>query len=416
MGSFPNHDNFPTIPPDILQSLDSVPSTEEIHSALMEMAPLKSPDDLILYAKADMRQATVIQQPLDDTWIPLLGPLRSQLLPGADASQVRHVSDLLDSHGCWDVFKLSGLFSPAAAIPHILSICCPNVSNISNKPVWGLNDSYNFDIKSTYSSQANVGWDSESNSWQKIWSLCLHPNCPACRSALETVMHVLRDCHFARTVWMELLPSWLRGSFFHGATQDWLLSNVGKQVMHPVWNVSWDLIFISTVWQIWKARNEWIFHSTQSDVVQVLHHSVTWARYYSKCEFYEPYVQPTATPTHRWQRLEQGWICLNTDGAVSSSMRIGSIGGLLIQSDNKEAIRRINDANAISDSCSLVRGIAKLRRLEWVTDAQWISRDGNKIADALAKLDNLPNYVISTFAFLPESLLPLLEFDRSNIM
>ncbi|KAK8579856.1 hypothetical protein V6N12_070160 [Hibiscus sabdariffa] len=89
---------------------------------------------------------------------------------------------------------------------------------------------------------------------------------------------------------------------------------------------------------------------------------------------------------------------------------------LLIQSDKKEVIRRINDANAISDSCSLIQGIGKLRRLEWVTDAQWISHNGNKTVDALAKLDNLPNYVTSTFTFPPESLLPLLEFDKSYIM
>ncbi|KAK8495577.1 hypothetical protein V6N12_002081 [Hibiscus sabdariffa] len=89
---------------------------------------------------------------------------------------------------------------------------------------------------------------------------------------------------------------------------------------------------------------------------------------------------------------------------------------VLIQSDNKEAIRRLIDANAISDSCSLVRAIVKLRNQEWFTDAQWIPREGNKLADALVKLDNLPNYDTFTFEVLSESLLSLLDFDRLHVM
>ncbi|KAL4361184.1 hypothetical protein GQ457_04G025550 [Hibiscus cannabinus] len=43
-GSFPNSNSYPTIPNELLQSLDVVPSSEEIYLALMDMAPLKSPD------------------------------------------------------------------------------------------------------------------------------------------------------------------------------------------------------------------------------------------------------------------------------------------------------------------------------------------------------------------------------------
>ncbi|KAK8598334.1 hypothetical protein V6N13_094307 [Hibiscus sabdariffa] len=43
MGVFPISGRFPEVPHALMQSLDLVPTQEEIHSALMDMAPLKSP-------------------------------------------------------------------------------------------------------------------------------------------------------------------------------------------------------------------------------------------------------------------------------------------------------------------------------------------------------------------------------------
>ncbi|KAK8531675.1 hypothetical protein V6N12_053140 [Hibiscus sabdariffa] len=84
---------------------------------------------------------------------------------------------------------------------------------------------------------------------------------------------------------------------------------------------------------------------------------------------------------------------------------------VLVQSDNKEAIKRLNATKSDSDPCILVRTITKLRNRGWMTDAQWIPREVNKFADRLAKLDNLPNYDVIIFSQPPECLLSLLDFD-----
>ncbi|KAK9036887.1 hypothetical protein V6N11_021811 [Hibiscus sabdariffa] len=190
--------------------------------------------------------------PLDDTWIPLLGPLRSQLLSGDDASQVRHVSDLLDCHGRWDVDKISCLFFPAA-IPHILSIRCPDALDILHKPnpIVGKESGLYVCHKNTLLLMASMRAKLMTNMERYRRSLCLHPNCHVCQSAPASV----------------------------------------------------------------------------------LHRSVTWDRYFSECASYVPHVHPPAASTHRWQRSKQGWICLNTDGAVSSNMGIGSIGGIFCADD-----------------------------------------------------------------------------------
>ncbi|KAL4366577.1 hypothetical protein GQ457_05G020240 [Hibiscus cannabinus] len=150
----------------------------------------------------------------------------------------------------------------------------------------------------------------------------------------------------------------------------------------------------------------------------------------------------TPRPIH-WQHPEEGWVCLNTDGAVSTLNGFGSIGGvfrahdwgwllgfnkfigftqplqsdlwailtglrlardngyerLLIQSDNFEVITRLNSMTATSDVNALVRSITRLRNVDWVTRFQWIPREANKLTDALVKL--AANYDLPLFVVPP---------------
>ncbi|KAK8558537.1 hypothetical protein V6N12_041839 [Hibiscus sabdariffa] len=169
-------------------------------------------------------------------------------------------------------------------------------------------------------------------------------------------------------------------------------------------------------------------------------------------------AQSLPPPAVHWKLLELGWVCLTTDGAVSPGTGIGLVGGvfradngswitgfnktigigcplqaelwaillglqlawdngferLLIQSDSKNAVKRLTSMQALFDPCSLIRAIVRNCHRGWATEFQWIPRDGNKPADMLAKLDNLPNYEITIFSQPPESLLPFLDFDISH--
>ncbi|KAK8537192.1 hypothetical protein V6N12_043365 [Hibiscus sabdariffa] len=89
---------------------------------------------------------------------------------------------------------------------------------------------------------------------------------------------------------------------------------------------------------------------------------------------------------------------------------------LLIQSDSKEAIKLLNDNDATSNHCALVRSIARLRNLRWETTTQWIPCTGNEPADMLAKFDNLPCYTTTYFDQPPKLFLPLLDLDTLNSM
>ncbi|KAE8691648.1 putative Cc-nbs-lrr resistance protein [Hibiscus syriacus] len=163
-----------------------------------------------------------------------------------------------------------------------------------------------------------------------------------------------------------------------------------------------------------------------------------------------------AVPIH-WHPPPGSWICLNTDGAVSSGKATGSIGGLfkdnegswisgfnkkigitnplqcelwailigiqiawdygfeklLIQTDSKEAVRFLHDHKAASSSNSLVRAIERFRHRSWAIDITWIDRECNP-ADKLAKLDS--HYALQTFDVPPTHLLQSLDYDKHLLM
>ncbi|KAK9006621.1 hypothetical protein V6N11_018956 [Hibiscus sabdariffa] len=383
--------------------------------------------------------------PLDDNWVPSLGPLRPYLLHDLTTLQVRKISDLIDDQGQWDVMKLLGMFNPTV-IPHILCIRPPDESDMPDKPIWSLNAKNIFDIKSAYASLNSGAWEPESGCWKAIWSLQVPQRlriflwlshkaklmtnvercrrslsqqalCPCCHEFPETLLHVFRDCKYVIGVWSRLLPPRHLATFYSDDFRSWLHSNVATTVTHPTLEIPWHLLFASTLWQIWKNRNAWVFNGTMSNIANTVIYSLTWARYYSECTFKAPSSHSPIRKSTHWQCPERGWVSLCTGGALSatSAWDIG-LKKLLIQSDSKEAIKLLNTKDAASNNCALVRSITRLRNLRWETSIQWIPRMGNEPADMLAKFNNLPCYNTTYFAQPPERLLPLLDRHALSIM
>ncbi|KAK8478818.1 hypothetical protein V6N12_020099 [Hibiscus sabdariffa] len=71
----------------------------------------------------------------------------------------------------------------------------------------------------------------------------------------------------------------------------------------------------------------------------------------------------------------------------------------------------LNSTHAAKSSFSLIRAIDRMRKRNWVTDISWIPRDGNRVADMLAKLTDPSTLDIIELRSPPECLLPLLHKD-----
>ncbi|KAK9042765.1 hypothetical protein V6N11_071125 [Hibiscus sabdariffa] len=366
------------------------------------------------------------------------------LLPKPDCVAAAEVHDTVkpsdtspsaDSYdnGNWGTRQLSTLFNNAV-IPYILSIRCPDPSDLPDRPIWGMNGKLSFDIKSAYSSLSASSWNDESQRWKTIWS-----------SQVPQRLRVF--------LWLSLKGS--HGHFFCGDLAEWLHFNVGSNELHSSRGLPWSTLFISTIWQLWKASNDLVFNDVPFNAATLLQRSVLWARYYLEKTTTAAPAQPPSSNAVHWKLPELGWVCLSTDGAVSLGSDIGSVGGvfrvddgswisgfnktigvacplqtelwrillglqlamdngfewLIVQSDSKEAIKRLASMQVSSDPCSLVRTIDRMCHRGWATEFRWIPRDGNKPANMLSKFDNLPNYGVTIFSQPPEALLPLLDFD-----
>ncbi|KAE8704560.1 hypothetical protein F3Y22_tig00110450pilonHSYRG00693 [Hibiscus syriacus] len=139
------------------------------------------------------------------------------------------------------------------------------------------------------------------------------PHCPCCLEAVEATTHTLRDCRYAQAVWRVILPNSDFHLFFLTRLEDWMLSNLKTTYLHIGSNLSWPLVFASTLWQIWKNRNDMTFNPLHSLAVSIATRSITWSIYYSESSCTGVHIKNSiAAPIH-WHPPPWGWICLNTD-------------------------------------------------------------------------------------------------------
>ncbi|KAE8698949.1 hypothetical protein F3Y22_tig00110597pilonHSYRG01147 [Hibiscus syriacus] len=221
-------------------------------------------------------------------------------------------------------------------------------------------------------------------------SLTYDPSCRICGCAEESILHILRDCNMARSLWN----------------------------------------------QIWKQRNEMVFTADSNSREVVLHCSIAWARHFESSPTINTPVHQNTHDQGHWKPPPAGWFCLNTDGGVATHSGDGSIGGVLrdssgswlgsfaknigvstllqaelwtiyvglqvawdygleilqIQTDNKQVVHLLDDHNAITSSLSLVRAIINMRKRAWITDILWIPCEENQVADKLTTKTAPPHH------------------------
>ncbi|KAK8580282.1 hypothetical protein V6N12_070563 [Hibiscus sabdariffa] len=244
------------------------------------------------------------------------------------------------------------------------------------------------------------------------------PSCCACNYPCETPLHVLSDCQVACDFWHQVLLVALIRSFFECNLQQWISCTLTTTICYPQSTLPWKLLFASLTWQIWKRRNDLIFHSPDaiSDTT-IISRNIVWAKYYSDGKTVSK--ASSSSPRSRVMDrdvLDPDWIYLNVDGAISLSLSDGSIGGLslawkqgfekvLVRSDSKQVVDLVNSPSAASSVLSLTRAIHRLRQKSWATIVCWIPRDDNRHANAIAKLVNSSDYSLHVYQD------PLLEVD-----
>lgn len=166
------------------------------------------------------------------------------------------------------------------------------------------------------------------NAQKHQWGLGA-PFCPHCPNELETILHALRDCSLAMTVWNQLVRPSDRGAFYLEDLEDWISSNLTKNLGSGSM-LEWASLWGFTCHQLWQWRNKSVH-------VPSFRRSPWPWMYVSKChKEYQHVIGVGAVGMGRaskllhicWQPPQDGWIALHMNGA-SRSMLFAGCGGLL---------------------------------------------------------------------------------------
>ncbi|RYR60073.1 hypothetical protein Ahy_A04g017162 [Arachis hypogaea] len=94
-------------------------------------------------------------------------------------------------------------------------------------------------------------------------------SCVSCGEAIESMLHVIRDCRVARQTWMSIDARLRFGNFFNTPLLPWLLENLSSQSLFK--GVHWPLLFVCIMNALWLRRNKVIFDSDEAVAENSIH-------------------------------------------------------------------------------------------------------------------------------------------------
>ncbi|KAE8653749.1 hypothetical protein F3Y22_tig00117056pilonHSYRG00114 [Hibiscus syriacus] len=368
------------------------------------------------------------------------------------------VCDVSQSNSSWIWNFIQQTLQPST-FQHILNIQPPNPNTGTDRCSWFHGKNGEFSVKSAYNLITKELWNPTDVKWIKLWHLPIperikhflwisyrdrlltnvnrcarnltdDPLCQICRSANETLLHVLRDCKQTASLWQLIIRQQQLQDFFTLGTNEWLMMNLDSNRLFAGSKIPWKTLFASL------AKN--------------------WANYFITTT--PDSSTGTAFPRPKliqWRPAPAGWFTLNTDGAVHHTSSLGSAGGIIrnkdgdwivgfnkavgissplqaelwgileglqlawsqilehlqCQTDCAEALTLVTSSTAASSPVSIVRFIASLISKQWKVDFILIRREANATADFLAKSTVVSNDLPCIYIEPPQEIIPHLARD-----
>ncbi|CAN1187196.1 Putative ribonuclease H protein At1g65750 [Linum perenne] len=188
------------------------------------------------------------------------------------------VASMVNNEGQWDFPRLEKLLPPEV-VDVVAGMSPPQTDRGDDDWVWGLEKSGVFSIKSAYNLICHSTAIPGSDLWKAVWKwegpnrikhflwlatkdklltnegrrqrgLSSDAACKWCRTAAETIVHVLRDCDFTNSTWLAVGGFDLDETDWNLPVESWL-----KKFLTG----SRALRFGIVCWLLWRARNERLF-------------------------------------------------------------------------------------------------------------------------------------------------------------
>ncbi|MBA0874014.1 hypothetical protein Goshw_010368, partial [Gossypium schwendimanii] len=214
----------------------------------------------------------------------------------------------------------------------------------------------------------------------------------------EDVLHVLRDCLTARTIWNKLIPEGKLSKFYIGSLANWMTENLQNHLNISLDGVDWPCLFGIIAWHIWKNCNLLIFQGISYSNDKIIKFPSSWV-----------YLRTDGSI-----RLDEefaaagGYVCDHNGGWIIGFCRYlgnctvteAELWGILnrlnlllerrlekvsIQTNSIEAVNIIQDGSSGNSNSTLLKRLLQVLKMVKQWKIQHIPREENSIADSLAK-------------------------------
>ncbi|CAN1775003.1 Putative ribonuclease H protein At1g65750, partial [Linum perenne] len=171
-------------------------------------------------------------------------------------------------------------------------------------------------------------------------------SCSWCGTAAESIVHVLRDCGFARNTWRAVGGFDIEGLDWGSGPTEWLKSHLAGDM---------DLRFGIVCWYLWRSRNERLFAGSVVEAPALAARYLCWEMKVREAVNFETSFLDAAKKKCQiqvaWEPGPMGFIIVNSDGSVLGNHGKAAAGGLL-----RDREGNCIDAFAINlGACSITR-------------------------------------------------------------
>ena len=165
----------------------------------------------------------------------------------------------------------------------------------------------------------------------------ISPLCLACNSALETIIHALRDCPKAQSFWNSFSPPCSAASFYDTQLMVWLRINCKSMRQCNATDLDWAIIFPIAVWVLWLNRNNLVFgkSATQKDLKA---ETLAKAAEMAYLGITEKHVKAKTKIQVRRLPPPFSWMKLNSNGSSMGNPSLARRGGF-IRNENGEWVK-----------------------------------------------------------------------------
>ncbi|KAL4358598.1 hypothetical protein AHAS_Ahas09G0302700 [Arachis hypogaea] len=273
------------------------------------------------------------------------------------------VSEWVEENGEWNRRKLN-TYLPEEIVQKITATYPPHFEADEDRKGWKHNEDGDFSIASTYKALNN--WSKTNKTiWSHLWSwkgpqrvkvfmwTVMHKRtltnqiiarlfggngyCKVCQGVQEDLLHLLRDCPKASTIWVNFLNPMELQKFFSLNWGDWVEANLRKQLGQNQ-NIDWKDIYMVTCSKIWFWRNKENHEDNYRRPIQPYREIIKEIQEINKA-FEKAYlvgkVRARRLGRVAWKPLPKGWLKLNVDGASVANAGKAGCGGLLRDENGK---------------------------------------------------------------------------------